>query len=139
MRTFIQDFRFALRILSGSPGFAAVAVLTLALGIASTTTVFSWIDGLLLHPFPGAANGNELAVLEMSIPSAPNGGTSVSWLDSTDYRGHLQSVSGVTVQRYGSFSIGEADAARLAWGELVSASYFEVLGVQPILDRKSVV
>ncbi len=135
MRTLIQDLRFALRILSGSPGFAAVAVLTLALGIASTTTVFSWIDSLLLHPYPGAARSEDLAVLEMSIPSAPNGGTSVSWLDYTDYRDHLKLVSGLTPQRYCSLSIGDSETARLAWGELVSASYFEVLGVQPILGR----
>lgn len=135
MRTLIQDLRFAFRILSGSPGFAAVAVLTLALGIASTTTVFSWIDSLLLHPYPGAARSEQLAVLEMSIPSAPNGGTSVSWLDYTDYRDHLKLVSGLTPQRYCSLSIGESDTARLAWGEMVSANYFEVLGVQPILGH----
>ena len=135
MRTFLQDLRFALRVLSGSRGFATVAVLTLALGLAAATTVFSWIDGLLLHPYPGAARSDELAVLEMSIPSAPNGGTSVSWLDYTDYRDHLKLVSGLTVQRYSAMSIGEADTARLAWGELVSASYFEVLGVHPILGR----
>ncbi|MDR3701160.1 MAG: ABC transporter permease [Candidatus Sulfopaludibacter sp.] len=135
MRTFIQDFRFALRILSGSPGFAAVAVLTLALGIASTTTVFSWIDELLLHPFPGVAHSDELAVLEMSIPSAPNGGTNVSWLDYTDYQSHLKLVSGLALQRYGSLSIGDAETARPAWGELVSAGYFEVLGVKPVLGN----
>lgn len=135
MRTLLQDLRFAFRILYGSPGFAAVAVLTLALGIASTTTVFSWIDSLLLHPYPGAARTEQLAVLEMSIPTAPNGGTSVSWLDYTDYRDHLKLVSGLAPQRYCSMSIGETDTARLAWGELVSAGYFEVLGVQPILGR----
>jgi putative ABC transport system permease protein len=135
MRTFFQDFRFALRVLTGNMGTAAVAALTLALGIASTATVFSWIDALLLHPFPGTARSEQLAVLEMSIPSAPNGGTSVSWLDYTDYRDHLKLVQGLTLQRYGSMSIGEAEGARLAWGEMVSASYFEVLGVQPLLGR----
>ena len=94
MRTFLQDLRFALRILSGSRGFATVAVLTLALGLAAATTVFSWIDSLLLHPYPGAARSQELAVLEMSIPSAPNGGTSVSWLDYNDYRDHLKTRLG---------------------------------------------
>ncbi len=135
MRTFFQDFRFALRILSGHPGTAAVAALTLALGIASTATVFSWIDGLLLHPFPGTARSEELAVLEMSIPSAPNGGTSVSWLDYTDYRDHLKLARGITVQRYASMSIGDAESSRLAWGEMVSANYFEVLGVKPLVGR----
>jgi predicted permease len=135
MRTSLYDLRFALRILSGSPGLSAVAVLTLALGIASSTTVFSWIDSLLLHPYPGVARSEELAVLEMSVPSAPNGGTSLSWLDFTDYRDHLKLVSGLTPQRYCSFSIGELETARLAWGELVSAGYFQVLGVKPILGR----
>ena len=135
MRTFLQDLRFALRVLSGSRGFAAVAVLTLALGLAAATTVFSWIDGLLLHPYPGAAHSDELAVLEMSIPGAPNGGTNVSWVDYTDYRDHLKLISGLTLQRYCAMSIGDTDTARLAWGELVSASYFEVLGVQPVLGR----
>ncbi|HWC95272.1 MAG TPA: ABC transporter permease [Candidatus Sulfopaludibacter sp.] len=135
MRTFLQDFRFALRILSGNPGLAAVAALTLALGIASTATVFSWIDSLLLHPFPGSVRSEELAVLEMSIPSAPNGGTSVSWLDYTDFRDHLQLVRGLSPQRYCSLSIGDPDSARLAWGELVGAGYFEVLRVPPLLGR----
>src|SRR5690242_5922804 len=115
MRTFLHDLRFAARILSGSRGFTAVAVLTLAVGLAASATVFSWIDALLLRPFPGAARSGELAIFEMSIPSAPNGGTSVSWLDYTDYRDHLKLVSGLSPQRYCSLSIGDAASSRLAW------------------------
>ena len=133
MRTFWQDLRFALRIISGNPGFAAVAILTLALGIAATTTVFSWMDALLWHPYPGTSRSSELALLEMSVPSAPNGGTNVSWLDYVDYRSSLKLISGVALQRYGSLSLGEAGNARPVWGELVSANYFQVLGVAPVL------
>jgi predicted permease len=133
MRTLLQDIRFAFRLLSGSPGFTLLAALTLALGIAATATVFTWIDALLVHPFPGARRSGELAVLEMQTPAAPNGGTSVSWLDYTDFRGHLKLVSGLAVERQAAFALGDAANARLVWGELVSANYFEVLGIQPLL------
>lgn len=122
-------------MIAGNPASAAIAVITLALGIAATATVFSWIDSLLLHPFYGAARSDELAVLEMSIPGAPNGGTSVSWLDYSDYRDHLTMVSGVTLQRYCSLSLGDSQAMRPAWGELVSATYFDVLRVPPLLGQ----
>ena len=133
MRTIWQDLRFAFRLFSGSPGFALVAALTLALGIASTATVFTWIDSLLLHPFPGARQTAELSVLEMQIPTAPNGGTSLSWLDYTDFRDHLTLVSGLALQREAAFALGDADNARLVWGELVSAGYFATLGIRPHL------
>ena len=55
MRNLFQDVRFGLRVLSGSPAFSVVAALTLGLGIACTTTVFSWIDSVMLHPFPGTS------------------------------------------------------------------------------------
>lgn len=135
MRTLREDLRFAFRLLAGSPGFTLVAALTLAIGIASTATVFTWIDSLLLHPFPGANGSGDLAVLEMQIPSAPNGGTSLSWLDYTDYRDRLKSVSGLALQRSTPFVLGDGLDSRLVWGELVSAGYFDTLGVRPLLGQ----
>jgi predicted permease len=135
MRNLLRDIRFGLRVLSGNPAFASVAVLTLGLGIASTTTVFSWIDGLLLHPFPGAANSDELAILEMITAGAPQGGTSISWPDYRDYRDRTRSLSGIALHRQVALTLGDVQTTRLAWGELVSANYFEVMGVRPVLGR----
>src|ERR1035438_6679963 len=130
MRNLLQDIRFGFRVLSASPGFACVAVLTLGLGIASTTTVFSWIDGVLLHPYPGTSRSEELAALEMVTAGAPNGGTAVSWPDYRDYRDGLKGLAGLAVRRQCAFTLGDGQPARLAWGELVSGNYFEVLGVK---------
>jgi predicted permease len=110
-------------------------VLTLGLGIACTTTVFSWIDAMLLHPYPGASRTEELASLEMVNASAPNGGTNISWLDYRDYRDGLTTLSGVSVRRQCAFTLTDRQTSRLAWGELVSGNFFEVMGVKPVLGR----
>src|ERR1039458_8818792 len=120
MRNLLQDVRFGLRVLSASPGFASVAVLTLGLGIASTTTVFSWIDSVLLHPYPGTIRSEELAALEMITAGAPNGGAAISWPDYRDYRDSLKGISGLAVRRQCAVTLGDAPRSQLAWGELVS-------------------
>ena len=130
-----RDLRFGLRLLLASPGFTAVAVLTLALGIAANTVVFSWIDELLLHPFGGAAQSGRLAVLETVTASAPSTDTVVSYLDYRDFRANLKSLSGIAIHREDVFSLGEAPATQAAWGELVSGNYFAVLGLKPLLGR----
>jgi|BarGraNGADG00212_1021973.scaffolds.fasta_scaffold11440_1 predicted permease len=135
MRTLVQDLRFGLRSFLSSPGFTAVTVLTLALGIAFNTTVFSWVNGLLLRPFPGATGGDRLAVMEMVTDSAPNGGNQTSWLDYRDYRANLKSLAGLAVHREDVFSLGTAANSQAVWGELVSGNYFNVLGVRPALGR----
>lgn len=135
MRTFAQDLRFAGRLLAGSPGFTLLATVTLAIGIAAVATVFTWTDSVLLHPFHGSSRSDELAVLEMQVPTAPNGGTNLSWLDYTDFRDHLKALSGLALQRYAAFGLGDTTETRLVWGELVSPGYFTTLGVSPLLGR----
>ena len=135
MRTLVQDLRFGWRSFLSSPGFTAVTVLTLALGIAFNTTVFSWVNSLLLRPFHGATGGDRLAVMEMVTDGAPNGANQTSYVDYRDYRASLQSLAGLAVHREDVFSLGTAVNSQAVWGELVSGNYFAVLGVRPALGR----
>jgi predicted permease len=116
-----------------SPGFTLVAVLTLAIGIAASTTVFSWIDNVLLRPIPGVANGHELLSFESLTPNGdfmPS-----SYPDYQDHRDHLKLLAGLAMVRPDPLSIGEEDQAERIWGELVTGNYFAVLGVKPAFGR----
>jgi hypothetical protein len=133
MRTLYEDLRYAIRLLRGSPGFTAVAVLTLALGIAANTTVFGWIDSLLVRPFPGVAGGGRLAALETVSPTGEYSNT--SYRDYRDYRDSLKSFSGLAASLLNAFNVGPADNPRRIYGEYVSGNYFAALGVKPIRGR----
>ena len=126
----MQDVRFGLRILKSHPAVTTVAVLTLALGIAVNTTVFSWINAVLLHPLPGVHHLQDLALIETATPNG-----SISYLDYRDYRDNLRQVSAVAIGRFTPLSIGDKGRTERAWAELVSANYFEVLEVKPVLGR----
>ena len=135
MRNLLHDIRFGLRVLSGSPGFSAVAAMTLGLGIACTTTVFSWVDSVLLHPYPATTRPDELVSLDMVTTVAPTGGNSISWPDYRDYRDRMKTFAGLTVHRQCAFTLGDDQPARLAWGELVAGNYFDVMGVKAVAGR----
>ena len=109
-------------------------MLTLALGIAATTTVFGWIDGMVLHPFRGATDDGQLAVLE-SVRAGGIEAPSVSYADSRDFQDNLRSISGLALNQKAPASIGDGEKSYSAWFELVSGNYFDVLGVKPILGR----
>ena len=117
-----------------SPGFTLIAVATLAAGIAANSTVFSWIDSVLLHPIPGVADADKLVVLESL---APNGAPLLnSYLDYRDYRDRLKLIAGLAGTRPAlPLSIGQDVHAERAWGELVTGNYFALLGIRPILGR----
>ncbi len=134
MRSILEDLRYASAVLRRTPTLTAVAVLTLALGIAATTTVFGWIDGMVLRPFHGAADDGQLAVLE-SVRASGIEDPHVSYADSRDFQDSLRSVSGLLLNEKGPGSIGEGENAYSAWIESVSGNYFDVLGVKPILGR----
>jgi predicted permease len=133
MRTLVQDLRFGLRMSLKSPGFTLVAVLTLAIGIAASTTVFSWIDNVILRPIPGVANGHELLSFESVTPNGDF--MTSSYPDYQDHRDHLKLLAGLAMVRPDPLSIGEEDHAERIWGELVTGNYFAVLGVKPVLGR----
>src|SRR5262245_22238660 len=135
MRTLWHDLRYGFRVLMAAPGFTAVAAGTLALGIAISTTVFSWVDGILLRPYPGASGGDRLVILETITEGAPNGSNQFSWLDYLDYRDNLKSLSGLAVHDDEVLSLGNETGAEALWGELVSGNYFDVLGLKAALGR----
>jgi predicted permease len=130
-----RDTQYALRSFLKTPAFTILAVLTLALGIAANTTVFSWVDTLLLRPFPGATDADRLAIVHTIQSGAPNGGNALSYFDWLDYRSSLKSISGLAVHSDVVFSVGEAPRAEALWGESVSADYFTVLGIRAAHGR----
>jgi predicted permease len=114
-------------------GFTLVAVATLGIGIATSTTVFSWVDAVLLRPLPGVTAPERLVAVETVTPNGafvPN-----SYPDYRDFRDHLTLLDGIAVTRPVAFSVGKEDHAERVWGELVSGNFFAVLGAKAALGR----
>jgi predicted permease len=134
MAGLLQDLRFALRQLRKSPSFTISTVLMLALGICANSTVFSWIDGTMLHPIPGARDTSRLVSLmrgQWNISPAPP----LSYLDYRDLREQNQSFSGILAYHHDWISLtGGAQPERIYLAN-VSANFFDVLGIKPLLGR----
>lgn len=122
-----------LRSLAKSPGFTVVALLTLALGIGTTTTVFSWIERVLLQPLPGVADVSRIVALETR--SASGELIDTSFPDFRDYQAQARSFSGMLVFKERPLNLGTGANAERVWSELVSADFFSVLGVRPHAGR----
>ncbi|MFZ0414063.1 MAG: ABC transporter permease [Candidatus Acidiferrales bacterium] len=132
--TLLQDIRFALRMLRRSPGFSVLAVLCLTLGIGANAAVFSWIEGLLLRPFPEVTHQERMLALSGTSRSDP-GDTDISWPDFMDLQRNCKLFDSFIADKImgAALSIGgRADRAR---GSIVSANYFDALGIHPILGR----
>ena len=129
-----HDLRYGWRSLRNRPASTVVAIATFAIGIACTTTVFSWTDGLLM-PYRGAKNGLRLVAVEAVTRGAPNGSTQISILDCNDYRANVRSLADIALRYTAVFAVGERIQARPLWGEVVSTNYFDVLGIEPMIGR----
>jgi len=133
MTSFWQDIRYSLRVIAKAPGFAALAILTLALGIGANTTIFSWINSTLLNPVPGLTNPREVVSLTLSKPG--DNPFPFTYPDFEAMRDGQQSFSGIAACSFAQISLtGKAKPERV-WGMVASANYFDVLGVRPVLGR----
>jgi putative ABC transport system permease protein len=136
LETLLQDVRYGLRMLRKSPGFTAVAIITLGLGIGVNTTVFSFVEGFLLRPPPVEEPGRVMSLCGID----PKGGwmpdlNPVSAPDFLDWRKQAKSFSGMAAASFEDFTLtGGAQAERVPGGR-VSADYFQVLGVAPLRGR----
>src|SRR5271156_448263 len=132
MESLIQDLKYAVRVLLKSPGFVLIAVVTLALGIGANSALFSVVNGVLLRPLP-FPRPSELVVL--SEKTANFDSMSIAYPNFQDWQRSNSSFSSVAAYRNDDFSItGSGEAERVRVG-MISAGFFEMLGVKPTRGR----
>src|SRR3984893_17174956 len=128
----LQDLRYAARTLRKNPGFTAIAILTLALGIGANTAVFSVVNSVLMNPLP-YPHPDQLVTLHESKPNFRAG--SISYPNFRDWQRNNHSFSAVAIARGTSFTLtGLREAAQIN-ARFISSDYFSMLGVNPVLGR----
>ncbi|HEY6290899.1 MAG TPA: ABC transporter permease [Terriglobia bacterium] len=134
MGTLFQDLRYGLRMLAKSPGFTAVAVLTLALGIGANSAIFSVIDAVLLNRLPYRDAGRLVIVWEQE-PTRGWFQNIVSAANFLDWRKQNHVFTDMAAVDERSYDVSGSGEPLEVFGEQVSADFFSVLGVQPALGR----
>ncbi|MDQ3604757.1 MAG: ABC transporter permease, partial [Gemmatimonadota bacterium] len=135
MGTLLQDLRYSARGLSKAPGFTALVVLTLALGIGANTAIFSVVNALLLRPLP-YAEADRLVRLFQTFPTPDGRGTgSVSPPNFRDWREQNRSFEELTAYTGGNVNLQGVDTPERLSSVAATANLFSVLGVQPQLGR----
>jgi predicted permease len=132
MKSILQDLRYAVRILAKAPGFTIIAILTLALGIGANTALFSVVDGVLLNPLPYAQPDSLVALYSRTATFRHS---SISYPNFLDWVRDNHSFSGLAAFRTDDFNMtgtGEPERVKV---EMVSANFFSLLGVKPVVGR----
>jgi putative ABC transport system permease protein len=130
----LHDPRYAFRQLAKSPGFTAVAVLTLALGIGLSTTIFNAVNPLLFRALPFRDPGS-LVYLNESNPQQGFARRSVSYADYTHWRQETRVFADIGIWDTTNFTLADSDNPEHVDAAQVSATLFEILGLQPVLGR----
>src|SRR5881275_99222 len=134
MQALLQDLRFGLRMLRRSPGFAILAILCLTLGIGTNAAVFSWIEGILIRPYPLVAHQDRMFALGGTTRGATEG-HGLSYPDFVDLEKNSTLFESFIIDRITGTTLSVGDRAERASGGIVSANYFDALGVRPMLGR----
>src|SRR2546426_2544732 len=134
METFFQDLRFGFRMLRRSPGFSILAILCLTLGIGTNAAVFSWIEGILIRPYPLVAHQDRMFALIGTTRGAQQGNP-LSYPDFLDLEKNSTLFESFIVDKIMGTTLSVGDRAERAVGGIVSANYFDALGVRPIMGR----
>jgi macrolide transport system ATP-binding/permease protein len=131
---FLQDIRFGARMLWRSPGFSILAILCLTLGIGTNAAVFSWIEGILIRPYPLVAHQGRMFALTGTMRGA-QGYNGLSYPDFLDLEKDSTLFESFIVDKIMGTTLSIGDRAERAAGGIVSANYFDALGVRPIMGR----
>ena len=134
LRNLLQEFRFAIRQLIQHLGFTLLVVLTLALAIGANSTIFSWIAATLLNPIPGASDTSRMVTVARG-PRSDHPSPPFSYPDYADLRDNTRGLSGLLAWHNDYTSLTGIGKPERIYGALVSANYFDVLGVRPRLGR----
>jgi len=133
VQDFVQDLRYGFRQLCRSPGFSALAILCLTLGIGSNAAVFGWVEGILFRPYPLVAHQERLFAVAGMVPGKRI--ELLSWPDFLDLRRSCTLCEDSFVTSISGSTLNIGDHAEVTTGSIVSANYFDALGVHPILGR----
>jgi putative ABC transport system permease protein len=133
MDNLIKDIRYGVRMLSKNPGVTLVAIVTLALGIGANTAIFSGVNAFLMRPLP-VPNAHEL-VRPMEMTEDRGTSDEMSYPDFLDYRNQSTSFAGLSAEDMIQAAINSENQNDVIWGQVVSANYFDVLQVKPVLGR----
>jgi len=125
--------RHAFRTIGRMPGLAAVVILSLGVGIGVNTTVFSWIQAMLLHPIPGVADSGSFYHVDPKSDSGTYPG--MSWTEYQDLKPRLQSIEELVAFRMAPLNVGEAGRTERTYAQLVSGNLFSALHLQPASGR----
>src|SRR5690349_2232766 len=134
MQTFFQDLRFGFRMLLRSPGFSILALLCLTLGIGTNAAVLSWIEGILIRPYPLVPHQDRMFAL-VGTTRGVTGHNGLSYPDFVDIEKNSTLFESFIIDRITGTTLSVGDRAERAAVGIVSANYFDALGVQSILGR----
>ena len=132
MSTLLQDIRFSIRMLVKNPGFAAIAILTLALGIGANTALFSVVNGVLLNPL-AYPHSEQLVTVYGKTPGFAR--APISYLNFLDWQRATRTFSSMALYRNEPYNLTGTGEAELVGGSMISADFFPTLGVTPVLGR----